>query len=85
MSEATAEELLQAKEKLGQAIKEYGAVVDPDEFIDDWCLVVHKDSVEMTKANQSLVSLIVPYGQAFHRTSGLMVEGAKLALGLGQT
>lgn len=74
MSDIPEEVWLEAKEKLGYAIKECCETVDPDAYIDDWVLVVHKDSVELTMVNQSIVSTIVPYGQAFHRTTGLLTH-----------
>jgi hypothetical protein len=66
-----------AKEELGAAIKKFYATVEPEMFVDDWVLVVHKDSIELAKANQSIVSVTVPYGQAFHRTTGLLVHATK--------
>lgn len=54
------------------AIKHYFVVVDPEAFVDDWVLVVHKDSVELTREGTSMVSTVIPEGQAFHRTAGLL-------------
>lgn len=80
MSDTPDEVWLEAKEKLGNAIREYWNTVEPDVYIDDWVLVVHKDSVELTMANQSVISTIVPYGQAFHRTTGLLTHAQKSAV-----
>lgn len=62
----------EAKEELGKAIKAFYAKVEPEMYIDDWALVVHKDSTELVSINKSIVSLTVPDGQAFHRTTGLL-------------
>ena len=72
--EASEEVWREAKEKLERAIKEFYATVEPEMYIDDWALVVHKDSTELVAANQSIVSLTVPHGQAFHRTTGLLTH-----------
>ncbi|QLF84492.1 hypothetical protein SEA_RIE18_10 [Microbacterium phage Rie18] len=69
-----------AKDKLEKAIKEYYSEVEPDVFIDDWALVVHKDSVELTAEGQSVVSTLIPTGQAFHRTAGLLQLAAHSAV-----
>lgn len=61
-----------AKDKLQAAIKEYYSKVDPDAYIDDWALVVHKDSIELSAEGQSVVSTLTPTGQAFHRTAGML-------------
>ncbi len=44
-------------------------------YIEDWALVVSKASTELIVRNQSIVSLTVPYGQAFRRTTGLLTHG----------
>lgn len=61
-----------AKDKLEKAIKEYYSEV--------WALVVHKDSVELTAERQSVVSTLIPTGQAFHRTAGLLQLAAHSAV-----
>lgn len=66
------EEAQAAKDKLERAIKEYYAIIQPGIYIDDWVLLVHKDSVELTANNESIVSHLTPTGQPFHRTVGLM-------------
>ena len=66
------DEAQEAKDTLEKAIKAYYAEVEPDVYIDDWALVVHKDSVELTAEGQSVVSTLIPTGQAFHRTAGLL-------------
>ena len=78
--EASEEVWREAKEELGRAIKDFYAKVEPEMYIDDWALVVHKDSTELVVANQSIVSLTVPHGQAFHRTSGLLAHALKSAV-----
>jgi len=72
--EITEEVWREAKEELARAIKAFYAKVEPEMYIDDWALVVHKDSTELVAANQSIVSLTVPHGQAFHRTTGMLTH-----------
>ncbi|QPX61853.1 hypothetical protein SEA_DANNYDE_9 [Microbacterium phage DannyDe] len=69
-----------AKDKLEVAIKEYYNTVEPEVYIDDWALVVHKDSVELTAEGQSVVSTLIPTGQAFHRTAGMLTLAAHAAV-----
>ena len=68
----TDEEWEQAKAKLRSAIMDYFAVTEPEVYIDDWVLIAHKDSISMTAENMSSVGMIVPTGQPFHRTCGLL-------------
>ena len=65
---------MKAKEELQAAVKKFYATVEPEMYIDDWALIVHKDSTELVAVNQSIVSLTVPHGQAFHRTTGLLTH-----------
>lgn len=75
MAEEASEEVWrEAKEELGRAIKAFYAKVEPEMYIDDWALVVHKDSTELVAVNQSIISLTVPNGQAFYRTTGLLTH-----------
>lgn len=79
--ESLSDEKLQlAKDKLGVAIREYYDTVEPEVYIDDWVLVCHKDSVELTAEGQSVVSTLVPTGQAFHRTAGMLALAAKASV-----
>ena len=68
-TEANIEE---AKQALSAAIVAYHKAIEPDVFIDDWVLIVHKDSIELTAEGTSIVSWVTPTGQAFHRTAGLL-------------
>lgn len=70
-----------AKDRLVAAIKDFYGTVEPDVYVDDWALVVHKDSIALTQENQSVVSLLVPSGQAFHRTTGLLTHAIDSARG----
>lgn len=69
MDDATAQ---LAKDKLAIAVREYFEVMEPDVYVDDWALVVHKDSISLTAEGHTMVSTVVPTGQAFHRTAGLL-------------
>lgn len=75
MDEETEALWKEAKEELEKAIKAFYAKVEPEMYIEDWVLVVSKASTELIVRNQSIVSLTVPYGQAFHRTTGLLTHG----------
>ncbi|WMI33106.1 hypothetical protein SEA_RIKSENGUPTA_10 [Microbacterium phage RikSengupta] len=68
----TDDEAQLAKDKLNAAIKEYYDAVEPEVYVDDWVLVVHKDSIDLTSSGLSAVSTLIPTGQAFHRTTGLL-------------
>lgn len=74
---ATDEETQLAKDKLRAAILEWYSVIDPDVFVDDWVLIVHKESTEMLADGQSSLGITVPTGQPFHRTTGLVIEAGK--------
>lgn len=64
MDEISDEEAQAAKEVLGLAIVTYYSLVQPDAFVTDWALLVHKDSVDMTRDGKSSVGLLVPTDQA---------------------
>lgn len=76
----TDEEYAEAKHTLESAIKTFFQTVEPDAYIDDWILVVHKDSIELTAEGTSVVSTLVPTGQPFHRTTGLLTIAQSSAL-----
>lgn len=80
MTEPASEEVWkEAKEELEKAIKAFYAKVEPEMYIDDWALIVHKESTELVTVNQSIVSLTVPHDQAFHRTTGLLTHALHAA------
>lgn len=78
--ELTDEEAQEAKNKIATAIQEYYKTVEPDVYIDDWAVVVHKDSIALSQMDKSMVSTLVPTGQAFHRTAGLLQLAAKASV-----
>lgn len=80
MAEISDEKAQLAKDKLTVAIKEYYDTVEPEVYIDDWALVCHKDSIELSAEGQSVVSTLVPTGQAFHRTAGLLALAQKASV-----
>ena len=71
---------LEARAALEKAIRAYYDTVEPGTFIDDWVLVVHKDSIELTRDGQSVVGYIGPEGQSFHRTVGLLTVACQAEL-----
>lgn len=71
----------EAKRALSAAIAAYHQATESEVFIDDWVLVVHKDSIELTAEGASVVGLVTPTGQAFHRTAGLLAVASAVAVG----
>jgi hypothetical protein len=82
VTDLTDEDWQAAKDRLAAAIREFYDTVEPGTYIDDWVLVVHKDSIELTQAGQSVVSTTVPTGQAFYRTTGLLTHAHHAATNL---
>lgn len=68
----TEEEYAEARARLSTAIKDFYAATEPGVYVDDWVLVAHKDSVELTAEGVSVVGYTIPTGQPFHRTAGLL-------------
>lgn len=71
----TDEEKLQlqiAKDELDSAIKKYCAVFEPDEYVLNWVLITHRQSLEMMQKNRNAVGLSVPTGQSFIMTRGML-------------
>lgn len=67
-----------ARGKLHAAIIAYYKAIEPDMYIDDWVLITHKDSVELTAEGRSMVGQVTPAGQPFHRTVGLLNIAANM-------
>jgi len=73
------EGFMAAKEELRKAIVAFYANVEPDTFLDDWVLVVHKDSVQLSQQMSSEVAYLVPLDQPYHRTTGLLTHALEYA------
>lgn len=71
-NEITDEMAVAAKDKLRAAITEYYSIVQPDAYVSDWALVTHKESIQLEQNGESAVGLLVPTGQGFHVTRGLL-------------
>lgn len=69
---ATDEEAREANDALGKAVRQYHKVISPDAYVDDWVVVVHKESVALAAEDSSVVSTAPQYEQPFHRTAGLL-------------
>ena len=82
MPDLTNEDWEAAKGRLAAAIHAFYREVEPDTFVDDWVLIVHKDSIELTQAGVTTVSTTVPTGQPFHRTTGLLAHAHQAAIDL---
>ena len=68
----TDDEAQAAQDALASAIREYTKLVDPDAYVDGWVLITHKLSVEMEANNSTAVGHLVPTGQPFPMTIGLL-------------
>lgn len=79
MSDISDEEAQAAKDALEAAIKAYHRTVAPEVFIDAWVLVTHKMSVELEAENSSMVGHLVPTGQAWPMTVGILRIAANAA------
>lgn len=64
--------VIEAQAKLRAAIVAYYDELYPGSFIDDWTVVVHRQSLAMEARNESTVSTTIPDGQPSHRTIGLL-------------
>lgn len=74
----TDEEAEVAKTQLRAAIAAYYEAIEPEVYVDDWVLLVHKDSIDMAQQNVSSIGMVVPTGQPFHRTAGLVLLGGQM-------
>lgn len=72
MDEITDEVATAAKDKLRAAITEYYHVVQPDAYVSDWALLTHKETISLEQEGASAVGMLVPTGQSFHVTRGLL-------------
>lgn len=72
--EVSEEQQIDAAGKLHAAIIEYYRTVAPSAFIDDWVLVAHAQSVELTADGQSVINVVARPDMAFYRVSGLLWE-----------
>lgn len=61
-----------AKDALECAIRDYHAALEPDALVTSWVLVAHKVSDDMDAEGESCVSKVVPTGQPFPMTRGLL-------------
>lgn len=77
---ATHEEVQEALAALRSAITTYFSVIEPDAYIDDWMLVVHKQSIALSQDNTSAVGLVIPDGQPAYRTAGLLSVAGEMAV-----
>lgn len=70
-----------AHQKLSAAVHEFYQSIDPEAFIGDWVLVVHKDTAELHAEGTSAIRWVAAEEQAFHRTVGLLTVAADVAKG----
>lgn len=67
-----------AQAKLRAAIVEYYEELYPGSFIDDWTVVVHRQTVRMEENGESSVSTTIPEHQPLYRTLGLLESGLSI-------
>lgn len=79
MDEADDETAQAAKDTLAAAIREYHHVVNPGVYVDAWALITHKRSAELEQDGQSAVSHLVPTGQAWPLTVGMLRIASRAA------
>lgn len=72
MTDLTDEEVTAAKDTLECAIRDYYGTVEPGALVTAWVLVSHRVSDEMDAEGESLVGTLVPTGQIFPLTRGLL-------------
>lgn len=61
-----------AKDAFECAIRDYFKIVQPDAMVTAWVLITHKVSDEMDEEGVSQVGSLVPTGQPFPMTRGLL-------------
>lgn len=73
--------LREAHEALSAAINDFYKIADPDMFVGDWTLVVHKESSQLHAEGMSAIRWVSAEGQPYHRTVGLLTVASKVASG----
>lgn len=68
----TDEDTERAKAVLEKAITEYFKAVGVNTFIDDWALVTHHQSVELSADNMTRIHVLAPTDTPAYRISGLL-------------
>lgn len=61
-----------AKEKLAAAVHDYYSVIEPDTFVSDWILIIHKESSDLHARGMSGIRWTTDDEQPYHRTVGLI-------------
>ncbi|WP_308491038.1 hypothetical protein [Microbacterium terrisoli] len=61
-----------AKDRLHAAIREYHDTVYPGQYVEAWVLCTHRLSAELEQANSSVVGHLVPTGQPWPMTVGIL-------------
>lgn len=61
-----------AKNTLEKAIRDFYTQVEPEAYVHAWVVVAHRSTSELEQAGQSVVGTLVPTGQYFPTTRGLL-------------
>lgn len=70
----TEDETLQAaKDDFARAVTTLQSVLAPGEYVSGWVLITHRMSIELEHENATVVGCLVPTGQSFVETRGLLL------------
>lgn len=61
-----------AKDALDKAIRDFYTAVEPEAYVHAWVVVAHRSTSELEQSGQSVVGSLVPTGQYFPLTRGLL-------------
>lgn len=67
-----------AKDLLNAHIKTYYEQVSPGDYVSDWVLITHRQSIALAQEDNSAVGVLTPTGQSFVTTRGLLAIGAEV-------
>lgn len=67
-----------AKDILNAQIKTYYEAVSPGDYVSDWVLITHRQSIALAQEDNSAVGVLTPTGQSFVTTRGLLAIGAEV-------
>lgn len=67
-----------AKQRLGAAIRTYYEEVTDGDYVSDWVLITHRQSIQLAQEDNTAVGVLTPTGQSFVTTRGLLAIGAEV-------
>lgn len=75
----------EARRELKRAIDAYYDVVAPGSYIDDWVLVVHRQTMALERSHRTTVTLTIPPDQPLYRSVGLLVQAGAICDDIADT